>query len=62
MWQVGPLLEKLSSLDAPLSAASPVQEAPLAQYKRALQQVSTPAAMFAACLHSRYRHSWSEAM
>lgn len=36
--QIAPLLESLSSLDAPLSAASPVQEANLTQYKHALQQ------------------------
>ncbi|CAL8465076.1 g4611 [Coccomyxa elongata] len=38
--QLAPLLEKLSSLDTPLSAASPVQEASLTQYKHALQQVA----------------------
>ncbi|KAK9917232.1 hypothetical protein WJX75_002153 [Coccomyxa subellipsoidea] len=38
--QIAPLLESLSSLDAPLSAASPVQEANLTQYKHALQQVA----------------------
>jgi hypothetical protein len=37
--QLAPLIEKLSSLDAPLSQASPVQEAPLAQYQQALRQV-----------------------
>ncbi len=40
--QLAPLIEKLSSLDAPLSAASPVQEAPLAQYQQALRQVGPP--------------------
>ena len=40
--QVAPLLEKLSSLDAPMSAASPVQEANLTQYKHALQQACPP--------------------
>ena len=32
--QLGPLIEKLSTLDAPLSAASPVQEAPLPSTSR----------------------------
>ena len=36
--RVAPLLERLDSLGAPLSSASPVQEASLAQYKAALQQ------------------------
>lgn len=40
--QVAPLLEKLSSLDAPMSTASPVQEANLTQYKHALQQACPP--------------------
>lgn len=40
--QLAPLIEKLSSLDAPLSGASPVQEAPLAQYQQALRQVGLP--------------------
>lgn len=37
--RLAPLIEKLAKLDAPLSAASPVQEAPLAQYQQALRQV-----------------------
>ena len=37
--QLAPLIDSLSELDAPLSAASPVQEAPLAQYQQALRQV-----------------------
>lgn len=37
--QIGPLLDKLESLNSTLSSASPVQEASLPQYKRALQQV-----------------------
>lgn len=37
--QLAPLIDSLSELDTPLSAASPVQEAPLAQYQQALRQV-----------------------
>ena len=40
--QLAPLIDSLSELDAPLSAASPVQEAPLAQYQQALRQVRLP--------------------
>jgi hypothetical protein len=36
--RIAPLLDKLDTLGAPLSAASPVQDASLAQYKPALQQ------------------------
>ena len=37
--RVAPLLERLDALGSPLSAASPVQEASLAQYKQALKEV-----------------------
>lgn len=37
--RVAPLLERLDALGAPLSAASPVQEASLSQYKQALKEV-----------------------
>ena len=40
--QLTPLIDSLSQLDTPLSAASPVQEAPLAQYQQALRQVRMP--------------------
>ena len=36
--RIAPLLDKLDTLGAPLSPASPVQEASLSQYKAALQQ------------------------
>lgn len=37
--KLAPLLDQLDSMDQPLSSASPVQQASLAQYKHSLQQV-----------------------
>lgn len=37
--KLAPLLDQLESLDQPLSAASPVQNIGLLQYKKTLQQV-----------------------
>jgi len=39
--KLAPLLEQLESMDEPLSAASPVHDVSLGQYKNTLQQVAT---------------------
>lgn len=39
--KLAPLLDQLEALDQPLSAASPVQNVSLGQYKATLQQVRT---------------------
>ena len=61
--QLAPLIEKLSSLDAPLSAASPVHEAPLAQYQQALRQVCHHRCCVLGSLCSTgitgYTHDWT---
>ena len=40
--RLAPLLDALEGLNRPLSSASPVPDAMLGQYKRALQQVQFP--------------------